>query len=137
MPYCTLSRTLAQATTFHLFALNYSCPSRDAKVQRWNRSVHWWCCCIGALLVSFGSGSELGSAGPRSPFAAMKADPAGASAPSREEAQPLARPAGAAEDTGGCAALDGKSDRRGHASRPPPGAQAARSNAQCGRRRSH
>jgi hypothetical protein len=31
----------------------------------------------------------------------MKADPAGAGAPSREEAQALARPAGNAEDTGG------------------------------------
>jgi len=31
----------------------------------------------------------------------MKADPAGAGAPSREEAKPLARPAGDAEDTGG------------------------------------
>jgi hypothetical protein len=44
--------------------------------------------------------SDMGSAGPRSPFAAMKADPAGAGAPSREEAKALARPAGAAEDTG-------------------------------------
>ena len=59
----------------------------------------------------------MGSAGPRSPFAALKAGAAGAGAPSREEAQPLARPAGEAEDTGGCAALDGRSARRGHASR--------------------
>lgn len=64
-----------------------------------------WCRCIGVL---HGCWWDVGSAGPRSPFAAMKADPAGAGAPSREEAQPLARPAGEAEDTGGCAALDGR-----------------------------
>jgi hypothetical protein len=70
-------------------------------------------------------GSDMGSAGPRSPFAALKAGPADADAPPREEAPPLARPAGEAEDSGGGAALDGTSDRRGHASRPTGGAPLA------------
>lgn len=45
--------------------------------------------------------------GPRSPSRPWAAAGAGAGAPSREEAKALARPAGAAEDTGAAAALDG------------------------------
>lgn len=54
--------------------------------------------------------------GPRSPSRPWAATGAGAGAPSREEAKALARPAGAAEDTGAAAALDGGSTRRGQAS---------------------
>ena len=43
-----------------------------------------------------------------SPDTALRADPAGAGAPSRDEAKALARPAGAAEDSGATAALDGR-----------------------------
>ena len=50
---------------------------------------------------------------------------AGAGAPSREKAKALARPAGAAEDTGAAAALDGRSARKGQASPAERGAQAA------------
>ena len=66
----------------------------------------------------------MGSARAASHDVALKAGPADAGAPSREEAQPLARPAGEAEDTGGCAALDGRSDRKGYARRLQDGAQA-------------
>ena len=69
----------------------------------------------------------MGSAGPRSPFAALKAGPAGAGAPSREEAKPLARPAGEAEDSGGCAALDGGAPAEATQAARRGGAQAARS----------
>ena len=55
--------------------------------------------------------------GPRSPSRPWAAAGAGAGAPSREEAKALARPAGAAEDTGAAAALDGGSARKGQASR--------------------
>lgn len=54
--------------------------------------------------------------GPRSPSRPWAAAGAGAGAPSREEAKALARPAGAAEDTGAAAALDGRSACRGQAS---------------------
>ena len=67
-----------------------------------------------------GMGALLGCwapQGPRSPSRPWAAAGAGAGAPSREKAKALARPAGAAEDTGAAAALDGRSARRGQASR--------------------
>ena len=67
--------------------------------------------CMGALLGCWAP------QGPRSPSRPWAAAGAGAGAPSREEAKALARPAGAAEDTGAAAALDGGSARRGQASR--------------------
>ena len=86
---------------------------------------------IGALLgVEVGRagrsfGSEMGSARAASHDAALRADPAGAGAPSREEAKALARPAGAAEDSGTAAALDGKAPAKAtQAVRKAIGAQA-------------
>ena len=67
--------------------------------------------CMGALLGCWAP------QGPRSPSRPWAAAGAGAGAPSREEAKALARPAGAAEDTGAAAALDGGSARKGQASR--------------------
>ena len=87
---------------------------------------------IGALLgVEVGRsgqslGSDMGSARAAWHDAALRADPAGAGAPSREEAKALARPAGAAEDSGAAAALDGKAPAKAtQVDRTAGGAQAS------------